>query len=113
MENVYRILVAVKELPYHKTLYRFYADSENGMFETSDIKLVSAKVKELDKVYGMDSLKIVSLVSADVVLNITEPSEVKAMTKEERDSIYKEIYAEIYGGGDEPGGDSGEGTTRL
>ena len=103
VENVYRILVAVKELPYHKTLYRFYADSDNGMFETSDIKLVSDKLKELDKVYGMDSLKVVSLVSADVVLNITEPSEVKAMTKEERDSIYKEIYEEIYGDREDSG----------
>lgn len=68
-------------------------------FETDDLSVLKEKIKELDKEYGHDDIRIVNDVTYEVLVEIEESidnSDLQITTSADIKNIYNTAYAKVF-----------------
>lgn len=97
----YKILTKYTSV-LNKDFYEIYNvtnDSDSTViFETSDLNELKTKVKELDKEIGYKNIMIVSDLTYDILVSISEEANSGDLSDDDIDAIYNTSYKEVYGG---------------
>lgn len=93
----YKILIRYTST-FKKVFYYFYIDEESGKeYSVNDVDELNIKIKELDRIYGHENIRVVLDLDYDVSVSVKNDSMYDLATDEEIKNIYNDAFKEVFG----------------
>lgn len=92
----YKILIKYTST-FKKDFYFFYTDESGEEQSFIDIEELNLKIKELDRIYGHENIRVVLDLDYNVSVSVDNNSMYNLATDEDITNIYNNAFNEVFG----------------